>query len=223
MKSSMIRISVAAALTVVFSPPAVCGFTNLDFEDATLVLNDPTFGFLDWDLAAPGWEHSSGSSTGIIYYENVHLGTDQIFLLRDRMSPEGGPYALSGEFSLSFIGGFDVNDQAFPFIDAFIAQTGDVPGDARSLQMLARGPFDVFLAGTQVMMMDLGGGLYGGNIPGFAGTRSELRIVNTAGEDGNEFTIVDDIVFSPMSVPEPSAPILLLLAGLILSGRRRRA
>ncbi len=72
-------------------------------------------------------------------------------------------------------------------------------------------------------MMDLGGGLYGGNIPGFAGTRSELRIVNTAGEDGNEFTIVDDIVFSPMSVPEPSAPILPAARWTNFVGRRRRA
>ncbi|MGI9242505.1 MAG: PEP-CTERM sorting domain-containing protein [Verrucomicrobiales bacterium] len=199
------------------------GFTNLNFEDATLEINDPTFGFLDWDLAAPGWEHSSGSSTGIIYYENIHLGADQAFLLRDRTSPMDRQRALSGNYSLSFVGGFDANDPADPYIDAFIAQTGDVPGDARSVQMLARGPFDVFLAGTQIPMMDLGGGLYGGNIAGFAGGNSELRIVNTTGEDGNEFTIVDDIVFSPMSVPEPNAPILLLLGGLVATCVRRRA
>jgi hypothetical protein len=218
MKSSIIGISLA----VVFSPSLVFGFTNLNFEDATLVLNDPTFGFLDWGLAAPGWDHSSGSATEIIYYENTHIGPDQVFLLRDRVSPEFGQRALSGEFSLSFIGGVDVNDQAFPFIDAFIAQTGDVPADARSLQLLARGSFDVFLGGTQITMMDLGGGLYGGNIPGLAGTRSELKIVNTAGEDGSEFTIVDDIVFSPMSVPEPTVLIILLLGGLVSTVLRRR-
>ena len=223
MRGPLINLSLAAGLAAALFPTAVLGFTNLDFEDATLVINDPTFGFLDWELAAPGWTHSGGSSTEIIYYENTHLGGDQVFLLRDRVSPEFRQRALSGDCSLSFIGGYDLNDPAVPFIDAFIAQTGDVPSDARSVQMLARGPFDVFLAGSQITMMDLGDGLYGGNIPGFAGTRSELRIVNTAGEDGNEFRIVDDIVFSPMSVPEPTAAILLLLGGLVSTCLRRRA
>ena len=96
-----------------------------------------------------------------------------------------------------------------------------MPADARSLQMLAQGPFDVFLDGTEIAMTNLGGNLYGGDITVFAGTRSELRIVNTTREDGGGFTVVDDIVFSPVPVPEPSVPMSLLL-GLGWWGLRRR-
>ena len=88
---SISRIPIAVIGTLLSSLVPVCGFTNLDFEDATVVSNDPVFGFLDWNLAAPGWEHSSGSATEIIYYGNIHLGTDQVFFLRDQTSTLFGP------------------------------------------------------------------------------------------------------------------------------------
>ena len=34
---------------------------NLDFERAVVVPHDSTYGALDWNLAAPGWGHSTGA------------------------------------------------------------------------------------------------------------------------------------------------------------------
>ena len=44
---SISRIPIAVIGTLLSSLVPVCGFTNLDFEDATVVSNDPVFGFLD--------------------------------------------------------------------------------------------------------------------------------------------------------------------------------
>src|SRR5688500_12710758 len=81
-------------------------FRNLDFEEAQVVLRDKTFGFLDWSLAAPGWGHSQGSDTSIVYYRFEHLGTSQVYLLVDSNSPAFAPgRQLAGKYSMSFASG----------------------------------------------------------------------------------------------------------------------
>src|ERR1051325_10010393 len=90
-------------IAAVFSAQSQPAFINLDFEDAVAVQNNETYGWLDWDVAAPGWSHSPGTSTQWIYYQNEHLGMDQIFVLRDATSPNYAPGSqLAGDYSLSF-------------------------------------------------------------------------------------------------------------------------
>lgn len=191
-------------------------FVNLDFEDAVVVVNDPTYGWLDWSLAAPGWNHSSGSATTIIYYRQEHIGIDQIYLLEDSQSPIWAPGTqLEGSYSLSFASGYDIGSSLpYPWVRAFISQAGGIPTSAHSVQMLATGPFQVFLGNKEISMFSLGGNRYGGDISSFAGTFAELKIVNAAPiGQVHDYTVVDDILFSPTRVPEPS-PIALLIAGV---------
>src|SRR3954452_7314851 len=84
---------VLLALTIgsIFLPISAQSFVNLNFEAAQVVSHDPVFGFLDWNLAAPGWSHSSGSDTTIVYYGQEHLGGTQYYMLYDSLSPVYAP------------------------------------------------------------------------------------------------------------------------------------
>jgi len=200
------------------------GFVNLNFERATVQINNPTYGWLDWGLAAPGWSHSSGTSTSWIYYGSPHTGVDQIYLLRDATSPVGSPGALAGNYSLAFASGL-TNGADFnsPWVNAYISQTGLIPSATQSIQLLATGPFQVFVGGSLVPMQNLGGNVYAGNVSALAGTVEEVRIVNTAPIGyPQDFTVVDNITFSPAAVPEP-CHLSLCLLGLGLLFCRPRA
>lgn len=206
---------------------AACGqgFINLDFEQAVVQPLPPDNIFLDWTMAVPGWSHSDGASTSFVYYQQEHLGEQQIFLLMDSTSPVWAPGTqLDGEYSLAFASGVQSTDPASDWVNAFIAQTGDVPGSARSLRLLATGPFQVFLGGKEIVMFSLGDNAYGGDISAFAGSTAELKIVNTASAgDIHYYSVVDDIVFSSEPIPEPTTGLLIWLGGgVLISFRFRR-
>jgi hypothetical protein len=229
MKRIRAAVSLFGALTVAVFSAEGQAFVNLDFEDAYVQQNDPYFGFLDWGLAAPGWGHSSGQDTGILYYQHGHLSNSQIYWLIDSTSPALAPGALDGYYSVAFASGYatSINYPPGPWTTAFISQTGSIPGGMKSIQLLATGPFSVSVGGVNVPMVSLGGNLYGGDITGFAGTTAELKIMNTAPVGyAQVLTTVDDITFSTMAVPEPSTMTLAGLGGLVFlrkgSGRIRR-
>jgi hypothetical protein len=205
------------------------GFLNSNFENAIVQIHDPTYGFLDWNLAVPGWTHSNGSDTSIVYYRSEHLGVSQYYLLMDSTSPFYAPGTqLAGNYSLAFASGY-TNSSGMPgasdnpWVNAFIAQTGLVPTNAQSLRMLATGPFRVLVGGVEVPMVSLGGNAYGGNMSGFAGTLAELRIMNISpvGNVHNP-TIVDNILFSSSPVPEPTFLSLVAVGVVSLYLTRRR-
>ena len=183
------------------------GFANLDFERARVLVNDPAFGALDWNVAAPGWGHSSGSDTSIVYYRAPHVGVSQYYLLVDSLSFSGS--LLAGRYSLAFAGGhLSSVDPDSPWVQAYISQTGVIPGDAQSIRLLATGPFGVFVGGTPIAMQSLGGNAYAGDISAFAGSSAEFRIVNTS-PTVQVPVVADDITFSPVAVPEPSTVVLI--------------
>ena len=199
-------------------------FTNLGFESARVVVNDPTFGFLDWNLAAPGWSHSSGSDLGIVYYRNEHLGLTGYYMLYDSVSPAFAPGTqLAGRYSLGFSSGYANSGFGAPWQQNYLSQTGSVASDIQSFRLLARGSFDVLMGGAAIPMQSLGGDLYAGDISAFAGTTTEFRIVNTATTIHTP-VIVDNITFSPIPVPEPSMFALVgmgAMAWLIVRRRTR--
>jgi hypothetical protein len=200
---------------------------NLTFELANIQINDPTYGFLDWSLAAPYWSHSSGGDTQIIYYGREHLGLSQYYLLMSSTSPVYAPNTqLAGNYSLAFASGYASGTGSGEWINAFISQTLPISSTARSVQLLATGPFKVFVGGSEIPMISLGGNSYAGDITSFAGTTAELKIMNTtpAGfENVHKPTVVDNIVFSPTIVPEPSSVALALLGALVLGNGLRNA
>jgi hypothetical protein len=197
------RVAIAAAL-ILFSlgiPAAGQTFTNLDFESAKVEINDPRFGFLDWNLAVPGWNHSRGLGTEWVYYGSEHLGLNQYYLLLDSNSPAYAPNTqLAGAYSLALASGTSNWPPDSTWVFAWISQTGTVPSDARSLRLLARGPFRVFVAGQEIRMRSLGSNAYAGDVVPFAGAVVEVMLMNSA-TNVHEPTVVDNIMFSRKPAP----------------------
>ena len=220
MKTSCILILATLCISTVAHSQ---GFVNLNFEDAVVQPLPPDNIFLEWSLAAPGWNHSGGFSTSFVYYHQEHVGSEQIFLLVDSTSPVSPPGAqLAGNYSLAFASGVS-NDVSGIWVNAYISQSGLIPSSARSIRMLASGaPFQVFIGGVEIPMLSLGGNSYGGDISGLGDSTADLTIVNAA-SIGNvhDYTIVDNIQFSPEAIPEPSVIALIFIGGGVLIYARR--
>jgi hypothetical protein len=197
------------------------GFVNLDFEDATVVPTEPVYGWLDWNLAVPGWDHSAGGDTQHVFWGSAHLGLSQYYLLMDSTSPVYAPnHQLAGDYSLAFVSGIqNAGDPSSPWVNAYISQIGSIPLGTQSLRILATGPFQVFVGGVNIPMYSLGGNSYGGNISSFAGMVAEMKIINTATTIPMP-TVVDDISFSTTSVPEPASITLFVTSMAFLIYRR---
>jgi hypothetical protein len=200
------------------------GFFNLDFEKGKVVSKDPTFGFLDWNVAVPGWSHSDGSDTQIVYRGSPHIGISQYYLLVDSAL---GPFSLQpieGRFSLFLHSGRASSlDLSSPWVNAFIAQTGLIPANAQSLRLKAAGSIDVYIGGQRVDLQPLGGNGWGANIPDLAGQLKELRVVNAGSADSfSGGLLIDSIRFSTVPVPEPSIAAGILLGLGVLTCFRRR-
>jgi len=218
MNAKLLRLIALMMFAGCLASASAASFVNLNFESATVVVNDPTFGFLDWNLAVPGWSHSPGSDSGHVYYYSAHLGNSGYFLLVDANSPYYAPGTqLAGNYSLGLRAGHLLSyDQNSPWQDAYISQTGSISASVHSLQMLATGPFEVLINGTHINMQLQSGNLYAGDISAFAGTTSELRIVNSTFTEAR----VDNIQFSITAVPEPGC-VGLVSVGLIALANRR--
>jgi len=195
-------------------------FQNLGFEQAVIQSHDPTYGFLDWGLAVPGWSHSPGSDTAVVYYPNGHAGGTQYFLLVDRFSPSFQPLQL--RYSLAFHSGFFGPDVTSGWASAYISQSGLIPGTAQSLRFLATGNFAVTVNGNTLTTFSLGNNSYGVDVSPYAGTVSDLKIFNTSPLLDFSPTLVDGFTFSSTPVPEPKVFWLFCLValGAVLARRR---
>jgi hypothetical protein len=189
------------------------GFFNLDFEKGKVFSNDPAFGFLAWDVAVPGWSHSDGSDTAIVYYGATHAGISQYYLLADSELQSSFCPAIDGRYSLVMRSGRASSiDLGSPFVNAFVAQTGLIPANALSIRLKAAGSVQLFVGGQRLNLQSLGGVDYGANILGIGGTLKEIRILNS----GFGESTIDTISFSAIPVPEPSVAVLLGCAAVVL-------
>lgn len=211
-------------------------FVNLDFDVPILPPDIGPNAMLPWSLAAPGWGHGVGDSSGHLTYGGPHLGFSSTYaLLPAALSPLGpdtGKYAIgmrSGSFS---------EDPQSPWTPAFVSQTGQVPVVARTLSLLAsHGQFSVSLNGQAVGMRAVGldpqsptyvtdfltySGEWTADISAFAGQVAELIITETSNRE-QAMLAVDEIRFLP--VPEPSTTVLMAVGavGLLVALRRRLA
>ncbi len=196
------------------------GFVNLDFEQAVVRPLDSDGIILDWAIAAPGWSHSDGSDTQFVYYDTTHLGYTQAYTLVDSLAPAYWR-PLAGSYSILFRNG-DFSYAGGGWRNAFLAQSGSIPADARSVRFLATGYFSVFVNNIEIPMVDLGGNAFGGDVSAFAGTVGELKILNRARPIAAEVGVsvmVDNIFFSPQEAPEPSVLGLFGLGALLLGWR----
>ena len=210
-----------ALMLLFFATPVVkAAFTNLDFESATVVLSTPVFGYLDWNLAVPGWSHGDGADTSIVYYNYPHVGTTQYYQLIDNTM---FPSPLAGTYSLAMKNGY-FSSSPSPWTQASIFQTGLIPADAFSVHVLATGSLRFLVNGNVIPMSHLTGNEYVGDISAYAGTTAEIKIVNAALEGNIPFLTVDNVSFSVTPAPEPSRALLALIgSGAVLARRRRTA
>lgn len=181
------------------------GFINLDFERATI---PPTpagqFGPLRADpaLAFPGWTMGPNgtSAANITSYNNLTLGSVAQVLIGPNQ-PNAIHYTpLQGSYSALLQ--FGPSEQAGT---PALSQIGVVPADARSINFLASTDHDdarVTLNGLDIPLTRIGGGRLAGDVSAFAGRQVELTFSTKS--YGGKWLYFDDVVFSPVTVPEPS-------------------
>lgn len=218
----MQRVAAAVFFSVAAASPAWGqAFTNLGFEDAVVVPANPVFGWLDWGLAVPGWGHSPGSDTGIVYHGHTHVGVTQWFRLVDASSVGGLPGSpLQGQYSMQFASGHVSGDPASAWVPAYLSQTGLIPAEAMSLTFLASRAIEVTAGGASLAPLPLGGGSYAVDVSAYAGTVVELRFINTTLQLHDPVTL-DGLAFSTTPVPEPATWLLFGLGALLVPGLRR--
>lgn len=202
------------------------GFVNLDFEAANVSGFPPGSSDVPVSSAFPGWTASYGTNVvNLVWYDAISIG-GAIISVND--SNTGFGFApLSGNYSAYLFG------QGGPQgISSSLSQTGLVPLGTRSLQMevgISAATFVISLGGQTVNMIPLSTTsaytIYGGDVSSFAGKVATLELTAPPPAQGSpSFFLVDDIVFSPNAVPEPSARGIAALGLLIVyrSLTRRR-
>jgi hypothetical protein len=190
-------------------------FVNLGFESARIIL-DPTSpyypGAVQASNAIPGWTLLGGVANPDVLYNDVSLGAPAVSI-HDTGDSEGFP-PIQGNYSV-YIQGLDSTTG--------IAQTGQIPANARSLTFLSYFTrVDVTFNGQAIPYGIIGTGpnytIYGGDISAFAGQTGQLRFSGNGG-------MLDNIQFSNLPIPEPGVFGLAALGALLLGWRlllRRR-
>jgi hypothetical protein len=207
-------------------------FQNLDFESANVSGYPRGSDSVPVSAAFPGWNvfYSSPSGTNAatrVSYDAISLG-GALASIND--SGTGFGFApLEGSYSAFLFGGGNPAN-----VSTTLSQTGLVPSNAQSLQMEVGtygGPslFTVSLGGQYINMVPLASYanyvLYGGNISALAGQGATLNLTAPPPAQGApSFFLLDDIVFSTESIPEPGVLDLSALGALLVGWRvlRRR-
>jgi hypothetical protein len=191
-------------------------FQNLNFEAANVPLV-PTNQF-GADVATsngiPGWTaYIGGSPVTTILHNNEYLGNADVAILGPQWY---GPQILQGRYTVQL-----KPSSAGPPTSTAIGQTGLVPMGAESLTFYGDGAYDVTFGGQEIPLVTLATtpnySILGGDISAFDNQIGELRI-----QGGG---LVDNIVFSTQSIPEPSVVSLAVVAAAICCvwSRRRAA
>jgi hypothetical protein len=237
-KTLSMTFSVAFALASTAEMRAQGTFLNLDFEMAQI---SPRWDFTD---AFPHWQgFAAGSAVSMVIYNGVLLDSPQIGIWDANADPNFGVTCppLFGAYSAYLM----ADAGPWPSPDAELAQTGTVPADARSIAFattsysLLPNPdlrpeywqLDLLFNGQRLpyvkVMSQLDFTIWGADVSAYAGQTVELRfLLHTAYPpnspppyDVGVAIGLDEILFSPVPIPEPGS-VGLFVSGLALLGAR---
>ena len=233
-----LRILAVALVTLSLASVSLgAAFQNLDFEQAQIQSAPPNF--IPFDAyppisaagALPGWTvREDGVACTAVWGAPNALDETSVTLMGPSYSP------IQGSYSVRLYAFADA--PAGLYHTASISQTGDLPADARSIQLLIRGgsfvkaaPL-VTLNGVQINMSPPSGSgptiSMVGDVTAFAGTTAQLAIQSLGvpgggfPQDENLFDL-DAIVFSPVPVPESGSATLATIGFVlvVLASKRR--
>jgi hypothetical protein len=218
-----IQSLIAAASVVLFaalSAQAQGTFQNLNFEqaDPVIVVGSPYYPYeVTAASALPYWTVTiDGVQQSQITENDPSLGATWVMVVGP--GDAFGYAPIDGNYSVLLQG-------IVPGSTASISQTGLIPTGTQSLLFEAQpgiGPMDVLIGSQVVPFAAVGSGanytLYGANISAWAGDTEELTFSALGGSYNN--WNVDDISFSPTSVPEPSIVALTAIGGLLFGTRK---
>jgi len=209
-------------------------FQDLNFDSANTnnIFDGSGFGDyygLNADLI-PGWQLFEGTvPVGPIGFNLTLPGSGYTTIL----SPDFGAHApVVGLYSFAMLPRFDVQGR---FDAISLAQSGDVPPDARSIHFLSYGaPLQLEISGLLVPL------LYtpispqpgwnrsipvfdaAGDVASYAGQNVELKFTTLLIPNYQGLNGLDEIAFSPMPIPEPGTFVLFSLGCAIWGVRLRR-
>ncbi len=215
------------------------GFVNLNFEQASIAPAPP--GYTPSDAynpisaasALPFWSVSEDSTISTAVWGSPGaLDETSVALVSGGYSPIQGNYSVQLSAYANAPSGY--------YRSSSISQTGFIPIGSLSIRFLIASPFQagsiqpnpiVTLNGAPIALREMSqsGGVItmAGDVSAFAGNTATLAFLCAATPGGtfpaneNYFNL-DDIQFSPSSVPEPSGLALVALGALLLGFGRRR-
>ncbi len=216
----MIRSALSSIVFLVASIAAYAQgtFQNLDFEAARGLVTPTAVntygGTIDPAVAFPSWTVGTDGTLGrnFTLYNDLTLGSVAQVLVGPDYPTAIGYSALQGLFSALL--------QYGPSPTAGVpslSQIGLVPAGTRSINFLVSSLHNdarVTLGGVDIPLVSTGGGRMAGDISAFAGQVTELTFSTTS--YSGSWLYFDDVRFSTQAAPEPAAPELLLIGGLLV-------
>ena len=210
-------------------------FQDLDFESATLVpVSGPSLATVEFDPAFPGWNGFAGTNQlDTALYDRTFLDSTGISIIDTNPLPPGVFGSLiDGNYTAVLQAGVY---NGFTPTDVSLSQTGLVPSGTKSLSFLATpsslavSNFAVSLGGTNLNLISIpvtneNYTLYEADVSAFAGLVEELQFTLFAQDPhvSNRYLSLDDIMFSPDAIPEPST-VDLVMVGVAALGLWRWA
>jgi hypothetical protein len=228
-KNTYIHIFTAIVIVSARPAPAQGTFQNLNFEEANIVAISGQPLAVTVANALPGWTVYYGNVQQTqISYNDALLGGEPWLTLSANGYPGIPEMLIDGNFT-PFLQGGGVNGVPTP---VSISQTGQIPPGTQSILFDCSGNFsppselDAFIGSSELSLFQVGSGanytIYGGNVSAWAGQTEQLTFSASLGNFA-----IDDISFSPNSVPEPDILALIGIGGLTFAaghwGRRRKS
>jgi len=233
MKIKKLITCMSGVLLTTVSARSQSSFENLNFESANPV---PIVGGEYPDEVTPGsalprWSGSIGGVPVTAVIQNGYsLGAASIDIFGPGYN-DVDPGIIDGNYTVLLQAG-----GSSPLTEggnASLSQNGTIPANAMSLEfeawsMIPNATLSVSFAGNSLSPVGLSSGvspsgqgyeLYGVDISAFAGQSGQLQFTDVYSSQGLNGIELDDINFSPNTIPEPGTLALLVVGGLTFGVR----